>query len=268
MPQPSLAPAYDAVVLAGGTARRFGSDKTAALMDGVPLLVHVLAAVSSAGRRIVVGEPRPVGCEVIWTREQPPGSGPAAGVVAGLARVRAPWTVLLAGDLPFVDAGTVRRLLDTGDGGVLIDAEGRRQHLSIAVRTGLLRERAAGRDWADESMRTLLAGLPLTEVPARGAESSDVDVPGDLPGPGGGAMDLQEWTAAVQAAVGSEAAIDIDLVLDVARDAAHAVERPAAPLTTFLLGYAAAQRGGSEADVSEVAAVITRLCAEHADGEG
>lgn len=81
-------------------------------------------------------------------------------------------------------------------------------------------------------------------------------------------MTLQEWTAAVQAALGTEVGVDIHLVLDVARDAAHAVERPAAPLTTFLLGYAAAQRGGSETDVTDVAAVITRLCAEHAGAEG
>jgi hypothetical protein len=48
--------------------------------------------------------------------------------------------------------------------------------------------------------------------------------------------------------------IDESLVLDVARDAAHGVERPAAPLTTFLVGYAAAKRGGSAADVEELAA--------------
>jgi hypothetical protein len=48
--------------------------------------------------------------------------------------------------------------------------------------------------------------------------------------------------------------VDESLVLDVARDAAHEVERPAAPITTFLLGYAAALRGGSVADVEELAA--------------
>lgn len=81
-------------------------------------------------------------------------------------------------------------------------------------------------------------------------------------------MTLQEWTAAVQEAVGTDTEVDVDLVLDLARDAAHSVARPAAPLTTFLLGYAAALRGGSRADVAEVAAVITRLCAEQADAEG
>jgi hypothetical protein len=34
------------------------------------------------------------------------------------------------------------------------------------------------------------------------------------------------------------------LVLDLAREAAHGVARPAAPLTTFLAGYALAAEGG------------------------
>lgn len=53
-------------------------------------------------------------------------------------------------------------------------------------------------------------------------------------------MTLDDWTAAVTLAVG----LDYndprtrDEVLLLARDAAHGVARPAAPLTTFLLGVA------------------------------
>jgi hypothetical protein len=80
-------------------------------------------------------------------------------------------------------------------------------------------------------------------------------------------MTLQEWTDAVQAALGTDTEVDIDLVLDLARDAAHSVARPAAPLTTFLLGYAAALRGGTPGDVSAVAQVITRLCEAQVAGK-
>ena len=79
-------------------------------------------------------------------------------------------------------------------------------------------------------------------------------------------MTLQEWTDVVQEALGTDTEVDIDLVLDLARDAAHSVARPSAPLTTFLLGYAAAQRGGTPRDVAEVAAIITGLCEAHAAG--
>jgi hypothetical protein len=81
-------------------------------------------------------------------------------------------------------------------------------------------------------------------------------------------LTLQQWTDTVQQALGTEVEVDIDLVLDLARDAAHSIARPAAPLTTFLLGYAAAQRGGTPADVTEIAAVITRLCEALPDERG
>lgn len=42
---------------------------------------------------------------------------------------------------------------------------------------------------------------------------------------------------------------DIVAVLDLARDAAHHVERRAAPLTTFIAGYAAGARGGGRAEI-------------------
>lgn len=48
-------------------------------------------------------------------------------------------------------------------------------------------------------------------------------------------------------------------VLDLARDAAHAVERPAAPLTTFLVGYAAARRGGTPADLAACVEIAREL---------
>ena len=60
--------------------------------------------------------------------------------------------------------------------------------------------------------------------------------------------------------------------LDLARDAAHSVARPAAPLTTFLIGYAAAQRGGTPEDVAqaarEAAALAQRWSAEESETSG
>ncbi len=72
-------------------------------------------------------------------------------------------------------------------------------------------------------------------------------------------MTLQEWVAAVQAELGTDLDLDLDQVLDVARDAAHEIARPAAPLTTFLIGYAAARRDGSPDDVTAVTDAVRRL---------
>lgn len=71
---------------------------------------------------------------------------------------------------------------------------------------------------------------------------------------------LDEWVTALTAALGLERSeVDVSLVLDLARDSAHAVARPAAPVTTYLVGFAAAQRGGTAADVAAAAATATRL---------
>ncbi len=61
-------------------------------------------------------------------------------------------------------------------------------------------------------------------------------------------------------------AVPLDLLLDLARDAAHGVARPAAPVTTFLVGLAAGLRGGSPDEV-RAAAAIARQLAVGTDGE-
>jgi len=53
---------------------------------------------------------------------------------------------------------------------------------------------------------------------------------------------LESWTEAACAELGIDPAVlDTRMVLDVARDAAHQVARPAAPLTAYLLGVAVGQ---------------------------
>jgi hypothetical protein len=72
-------------------------------------------------------------------------------------------------------------------------------------------------------------------------------------------MTLATWTTQLSDALGVDLDIEIDDVLDIARDAAHQVERPAAPVTTFLIGYAAAMRGGTSADISDCIDIASEL---------
>lgn len=74
---------------------------------------------------------------------------------------------------------------------------------------------------------------------------------------------LDDWIVELAAALGVDAAaLDRDLILDVARDAAHGVTRPAAPLTTFLVGLAAGVRGGGKEAVDAAAAIAQRLATD------
>ena len=51
---------------------------------------------------------------------------------------------------------------------------------------------------------------------------------------------LDDWIEAVRRELGIDGDVDVTAILDVARVAAHGVARPAAPVTTYLLGVAAA----------------------------
>jgi len=68
---------------------------------------------------------------------------------------------------------------------------------------------------------------------------------------------VDAWIAQVMAELGIEIKPEVSTVLDVARDAAHSVARPAAPVTTFLMGVAVAQG----ADSASVARRISELAA-------
>lgn len=67
---------------------------------------------------------------------------------------------------------------------------------------------------------------------------------------------LDEWTSVVCLELGLDpAVVDVRAVLDLARDVAHAVDRPAAPVTAYLLGVAV----GEGRPVAEVAATLSEL---------
>ena len=79
-------------------------------------------------------------------------------------------------------------------------------------------------------------------------------------------MTLHDWIDELCDALDIETEMDEGLVLDVARDVAHGVERPAAPITTFLLGYAAAVHGASPEAVEELAGRASALAEQWGRG--
>ena len=72
-------------------------------------------------------------------------------------------------------------------------------------------------------------------------------------------MNLHDWIDELCDVLDVEAEVDEALVLDLARDAAHNVERRAAPITTYLLGYAAGLQDANPAAIEALAAKATTL---------
>ncbi|MCJ1678621.1 molybdenum cofactor guanylyltransferase [Streptomyces sp. APSN-46.1] len=265
---------YDAIVLAGGAAQRLGgADKPALRVGGRSLLDRVLDACADARTTVVVGGRRPTPRPVHWTREHPPGGGPLAALDAGLRETTAELVLVLSADLPFLDRDTVHALLaaDGPDGAVLRDPGGRDQPLVAAYRAEPLRREIALLATEHGTLyglplRALTAELDLAAVTAKAPLASfDCDTWEDLAAARARIREhgnvLDEWMTAVKNELGIDLDVDIKTLLDLARDAAHGVARPAAPLTTFLVGYAAAQAAGTGTDPARAVAEASRKAA-------
>ena len=170
------------MVLSGGAAARLdGADKSALEHAGRTLLDHALDAVAGAAEVVVVGPQMPTARPVFFTRESPPGGGPLAGLCAGVAALSgsAPLVVVLAVDMPHVDAGTVSRLVAAvgdQDGAWLVDGSGRRQ-LAGVVRRALV---PTPGDVHGVPMRRLMERERTVEVASLGHEAEDVDTWADV----------------------------------------------------------------------------------------
>ena len=176
-----------AIVLAGGEARRFGGDKLAA-----PYRRHDRARGPADGPPtqwfvVCVGPERPTTRPAAWTREDPPGGGPVAGIAAGCAAVPADLqiVVVLAGDQPHA-ANAAARLVEhlagaspTTDAAVAVDDGGRRNPLMSAFRRASLVE-ALPEAPAGRAARSLLEGLAVEELAVPDEEHHDIDRRSDL----------------------------------------------------------------------------------------
>jgi molybdopterin-guanine dinucleotide biosynthesis protein A len=172
------------VVLAGGTSRRFGSDKLDARLHGSTVLESVVGSLPLTWPVVVVGPRRTCGRDVTWTREDPPGGGPLAGVVAGVEVVLTDLVAVVAGDMPHAGTALVMLVeaLRTAPpqvcAVVAVDVHGVANPLLAAYRTASVRE-GLPRPAADRPAKLLLS-LPHLELPVIGPAGLDVNTPSDL----------------------------------------------------------------------------------------
>lgn len=179
---------FDAIVLAGGSARRLnGADKGAVQLEHVPLLRRALDIVEAASTTIVVGPATNAvtagvdrARQVRFITEDPPRGGPAAAISAGLAEVDHEVVVVLACDMPFVGPATITRLLSSLDdqtaGALLVDENGRRQYLAAAYRTDRLRDALGTLEPIHNApVHKAITLLTVVEIAADPDEAFDID---------------------------------------------------------------------------------------------
>ncbi|WP_194905050.1 NTP transferase domain-containing protein [Catenulispora rubra] len=276
---------FDVIVLAGGGARRLGgTDKPALEVGGVSMLDRVLAACRGAASVAVVGPPRPVSQPVVFTREYPPGGGPVPALAAGMTVGSAELVAVFAADLPFLDVEavtTLRRAL-TADAVLFTDERGKDQPLAAVYRRSTLAEALdAVPELRGARLFSIVEALAVTRVPDTRGVTADCDtweavdsaraLVATRPATKAKMDDmddkkqLADWCAAAAAELGltghelGEA--DLDAILGLAGVAAHNVLRPAAPLTTFLAGYAVGLRSSADGGRGALDGPIAKLSA-------
>jgi molybdenum cofactor guanylyltransferase len=119
-----------AVILAGGQSRRMGRDKAllpiASLApkaiaasdsmaeDGITLLQQTCAVAKSCADEVFVLSSTPYdlpwGCQ--WISEDPPYQGPLKAFAGCLGQIESEWILLLACDLPYLDAQVLQRWIE------------------------------------------------------------------------------------------------------------------------------------------------------------
>lgn len=179
--------AYTAVILAGGRASRLGGvAKPLVEVGGRTLLDAALSAAAGAREVVVVGEV-PVPAGVLQVVEDPPRSGPAAGLAAGVRALseEAPWTLVLASDVPGVEQAVPTLVASAeddldSDGVCFHDESGHPQWMLGLYRSPRLRGRIEGVESTDLSLRRLLAPLLVRTIAGDPAAIADCDTWDDV----------------------------------------------------------------------------------------
>ena len=163
------------IVLAGGKSERFGSDKAMALLDGRPLLDHVLEALdavcaeivvaggSAAVQRNVDGRSR-----VRFVPDETRGRGPLAGLIAGLGASRTELCFASSCDAPLLNGALVEFLSHRASNADVVCAEigGRLEPLSAVFRApACLPHFRACLEHGTLKLSLAYAGLRLVTVP-------------------------------------------------------------------------------------------------------
>jgi molybdenum cofactor cytidylyltransferase len=186
--------AVSAVVLAAGSATRFGSVKLLAPLNGRPVLQHVLDALADADMSdvvVVLGrDSSALEAAIDWRGERrvtnpDPERGLSSSVALGLEAVPegAAAALIVLGDQPAITSTTIRTLLDQppdADHPVVIA-----RYADDSARNPVLLERSAfplvAEATGDRGLGPVLAAHPdlVREVTVEGS-NPDVDTPADL----------------------------------------------------------------------------------------
>ena len=103
--------AISSVILAGGTSRRMGTSKALLKVGDRPIIERVIEKVSLVGKEIILVTNKPDEYAHLSHPMVPdayPGKGPLGGIYSGLKAASNPYALVVACDMPFLNAPLLR----------------------------------------------------------------------------------------------------------------------------------------------------------------
>ena len=175
--------AVSGIILAGGRSSRMGTDKASLVLEGITMLQRSVDRLAPAVDELVlVGAPGrplpPVATDLpVHLVEDPvEGEGPLVGIATGLEACTAPAAVVVAVDMPFVEAALLTLLvghLDEDHRWVVPLAEGRPQPLCSAFASSALPVLRAHIDAGDRAPMAAGRDLGVYRMPEEEWRTAD-----------------------------------------------------------------------------------------------
>ncbi len=179
------------LLLTGGTSRRLGQDKATLVIGGETLAVRTAGVLRAVCAPVLEIGPGVSGLASV--REDPPGGGPLAALVAGADALAAQGFVgpvlLVAVDLPRLDPALLQLLVDTApEADALVPVAAVRRQLCCArLSTHALVAARSALAGGERSLRALFDAVATVELPeeewqrvAPAGTLDDLDTPADL----------------------------------------------------------------------------------------
>lgn len=246
------------IVIAGGKSSRMNYvDKLNLPLAGQTLLEIAMA--NAVGKTFIsTNLDRNFG-EIKAVKDLVSDGGPAVGVWSCLQLVDAEYVLLIAADQPFISnyLSDLITKATSHHSGSWLKVDGELQPYASCVKSSLLYESLKDSQGVSDSMKKILDSLDLSQISVTTKGVWDIDTWADYFYALGQVNEksamTEEWINTLSQQLDlSLDFLDKEEILDLTREVAHNIERKAAPLTTFLLGYLAGKNDLSKEEISKL----------------
>lgn len=102
-----------AILLAGGSSSRMGTEKGLVLLDGKALVEYALEALQTVFEKIIISSNSNAFDGYGWpvVADEFPGCGPLSGIFSGLKNIETEYAFVLSYDMPFVGPELIMKIL-------------------------------------------------------------------------------------------------------------------------------------------------------------